>query len=120
MCHLRAPLIANLVVCIDEEKLQSEEGLNPHKTLDVVTGNLVLFPASLMHYTIPFESGEGRITLAFDVVPAMQTAQDLYRHVTSAHNFCPLDIFIISYSNREIFRYWLKSPFMYGGWYYNN
>ena len=63
------PDSGNLVVCIDEEKLQSEEGLNPHKTLDVVTGNLVLFPASLMHYTIPFESGEGRISLAFDVVP---------------------------------------------------
>ena len=54
----------NLVVCIDEEKLQSEKGVNPHRSLDVVTGNLVLFPASLMHYTIPFESTEERITLA--------------------------------------------------------
>jgi hypothetical protein len=28
---------------------------------------MVLFPASLMHYTIPFESEEERIVLAFDV-----------------------------------------------------
>jgi len=26
-----------------------------------------LFPASLMHYTIPFESEEERIVLAFDM-----------------------------------------------------
>ena len=29
---------------------------------------MVLFPASLMHYTIPFESKEDRIVLAFDVI----------------------------------------------------
>ena len=34
----------------------------------VVTGNLVLFPASLTHFTIPFESKEDRIVLAFDVI----------------------------------------------------
>jgi len=32
--------------------------------------SLCLFPASLLHYTIPFESEEKRIVLAFDVVPA--------------------------------------------------
>jgi hypothetical protein len=37
--------------------------------IDVRTGSLVLFPSSLMHYTIPFESDENRIVLAFDVVP---------------------------------------------------
>ena len=37
------------------------------KEIDVVTGSLVLFPASLTHYTIPFESEEERIVLAFDV-----------------------------------------------------
>jgi hypothetical protein len=35
----------------------------------VVTGSLCLFPASLLHYTIPFESEEERVVLAFDVVP---------------------------------------------------
>ena len=59
----------NLVVCIDEETSTIEEERNPHQILDVVTGDLVLFPASLMHYTIPFESDEERIVLAFDVLP---------------------------------------------------
>ena len=39
------------------------------KSIDVVTGSLCLFPASLLHYTIPFESEEERIVLAFDVMP---------------------------------------------------
>jgi len=38
------------------------------KIINVVTGSLVLFPASLTHYTIPFESEEERIVLAFDVI----------------------------------------------------
>jgi len=38
-----------------------------NRTIDVVTGSLVLFPASLTHYTIPFESEEERLVLAFDV-----------------------------------------------------
>ena len=39
------------------------------KNIDIRTGNLCLFPASLHHYTIPFESQEDRIVLAFDVNP---------------------------------------------------
>ena len=35
----------------------------------VVTGSLCLFPASLEHFTIPFDSDENRIVIAFDVVP---------------------------------------------------
>jgi hypothetical protein len=57
----------NLVVCI-EENLMSVTG-NEKESIDVVTGSLCLFPASLLHYTIPFESEEERIVLAFDVVP---------------------------------------------------
>ena len=55
----------NLVVSIDGEKVSE----NLSKSIDVVTGSLVFFPASLMHYTIPFESKENRIVLAFDVIP---------------------------------------------------
>jgi tetratricopeptide (TPR) repeat protein len=58
----------NLVVCIEEEKLIGEDRLQ-EKSINVVTGSLCLFPASLLHYTIPFESKEERIVLAFDVVP---------------------------------------------------
>lgn len=58
----------NLVVCIDHEKDESDREGN-RKSIDVVTGNLCLFPASLLHYTVPFESEEDRIVLAFDVIP---------------------------------------------------
>ena len=60
----------NLVVAIGKDSDTTNSHLNLKKVLDVVTGNMVLFPASLMHYTIPFESEEDRIVLAFDVVPA--------------------------------------------------
>ena len=56
----------NLVVCIDE---QISENDTQKKVMDVVTGSLCLFPSSLYHYTIPFESGEERIVLAFDILP---------------------------------------------------
>ena len=55
----------NLVVCIDENENKNEN----KKSLDVVTGTLCLFPSSLLHYTIPFESEENRIVLAFDMIP---------------------------------------------------
>ena len=58
----------NLVVCIEEKQLEGENG-NEGKSIDVVTGSLCLFPASLLHYTIPFESEEERVVLAFDVIP---------------------------------------------------
>ena len=58
----------NLVVCIDDEVSKLDKNKN-EKSIDVVTGNLCLFPSSLLHYTIPFESDEERIVLAFDVTP---------------------------------------------------
>jgi hypothetical protein len=59
------PEAGNLVVCVDPD-LENE---NQRKIIDVATGGLCLFPASLLHYTIPFASDEERIVLAFDVVP---------------------------------------------------
>jgi len=58
----------NFVVCIEEEYLTGENR-NQEENIDVVTGSMCLFPASLLHYTIPFEAEEERIVLAFDVVP---------------------------------------------------
>ena len=58
----------NLVVCIEKSSLSSNQ-INQEKSVDVTTGSLCLFPASLLHYTIPFESEEDRIVLAFDVIP---------------------------------------------------
>ena len=56
----------NLVVCIND---QISEDKNQKNVMDVVTGSLCLFPSCLYHYTIPFESKEDRIVLAFDVMP---------------------------------------------------
>ena len=57
----------NLVVCIEDDQLAING--NKDESIDVVTGSLCFFPASLLHYTIPFESKERRIVLAFDVIP---------------------------------------------------
>jgi Flp pilus assembly protein TadD len=57
----------NLVVSLGEEEDAIDARINVKKIINVVTGSLVLFPASLTHYTIPFESEEERIVLAFDV-----------------------------------------------------
>ena len=57
----------NLVVALGEENDAIGTRINEKKTIKVVTGSMVLFPASLMHCTIPFESEEERIVLAFDV-----------------------------------------------------
>ena len=58
----------NIVVCLDdtENKLRKTK---QESTINVLTGSLCLFPASLLHYTIPFESQEDRTVLAFDVIP---------------------------------------------------
>lgn len=57
----------NLIVCIDKEKFQSGEAGG--ENIDVFTGAMCLFPSSLLHYTVPFESEDERIVLAFDIVP---------------------------------------------------
>jgi tetratricopeptide (TPR) repeat protein len=57
----------NLVVSLGEETDATDTRINLEKIIDVATGSLVLFPASLTHYTIPFEAEEDRIVLAFDV-----------------------------------------------------
>jgi hypothetical protein len=59
----------NLVVALGKDSDATDPSLNSKKVIDVVTGSMALFPASLMHHTIPFESEEERIVLAFDVVP---------------------------------------------------
>jgi tetratricopeptide (TPR) repeat protein len=64
----------NLVVCTNDEKYEQSDDKNK-QSIDVVTGSLCLFPSSLMHYTIPFESDEERIVLAFDMVPKVMVAE---------------------------------------------
>ena len=57
----------NLVVSLGEENDARGSRINERKIINVVNGSMVLFPASLMHHTIPFQSEEDRIVLAFDV-----------------------------------------------------
>jgi tetratricopeptide (TPR) repeat protein len=59
----------NLVLCIDDPKYRKVESSDSKKIVELKKGSLCLFPSSLIHYTIPFESTEERIVLAFDVVP---------------------------------------------------
>ncbi len=57
----------NLVVSLGQEEDVRCGRINVKNTINVVTGSIVLFPGSLTHYTIPFESEDDRIVLAFDV-----------------------------------------------------
>lgn len=43
----------------------------PSQIVDQQVGDLVLFPSSLFHRTIPFHSDEERICVAFDIKPAL-------------------------------------------------
>ena len=61
----------NLVVSMGEESDVKDVSENPTTVINVNTGDLVLFPASLTHSTIPFEAEEERIVLAFDVIPKL-------------------------------------------------
>ena len=58
----------NLVVCVNDDLTKVNNKPNLKKIINVDTGSLCLFPASLYHSTIPFESEEERIVLAFDVI----------------------------------------------------
>ena len=64
------PKSGNLVICCDDHKLPLNQGENTEKIIQVKTGDLCLFPSSLLHYTIPFKSKGQRIVLAFDLVPS--------------------------------------------------
>ena len=57
----------NIAFCIEEQEFLSAGKKSPEKIVDISTGSMCLFPASLLHYTIPFDSDEERIVLAFDV-----------------------------------------------------
>ena len=57
----------NLVLWLDDQELGFEG--NKGKIVNIATGPLCLFPSSLMHYSIPFESATDRLVLAFDLVP---------------------------------------------------
>lgn len=59
----------NIAFSIEEEQFLTAGQKSPEKIVDVSTGSMCLFPSSLLHYTIPFDSEEERIVFAFDVQP---------------------------------------------------
>ena len=61
----------NLIVSLSDKQNvdDDDETKKNSEIINVKTGSFCLFPASLYHYTIPFNTNEDRIVLAFDVVP---------------------------------------------------
>ena len=56
--------------CLDGANFPKIEKLsNEKKIIDIKKGDMVSFPSSLFHSTIPFSSNEDRVTLAFDIIP---------------------------------------------------
>jgi predicted 2-oxoglutarate/Fe(II)-dependent dioxygenase YbiX len=46
----------------------------PSQIVDQAVGDLVLFPSSLFHRTIPFRSDQERVCVAFDIKPRAAVA----------------------------------------------
>ena len=59
----------NLVFSLDGEYLPGDGKIFPSKEININTGDIVLFPSSIFHHTLPFDSEENRITFAFDIYP---------------------------------------------------
>lgn len=49
--------------------------LTPRRVLQPVPGRLVVFPSYMWHGTVPFEDAEPRLTIAFDMQPAVHSGR---------------------------------------------
>ncbi len=59
----------NIVFDLHGAEYPKENQKYPSKELQIDKGDMVLFPSSIFHHTIPLTSNENRITLAFDLKP---------------------------------------------------
>ena len=59
----------NIVFDLDGGSYPKNGKTFSHKEFNIEKGDIVLFPSSIFHKTVPFESQEHRVTLAFDVKP---------------------------------------------------
>ena len=59
----------NIKFSYHNDAYPKDGNLFPEKILDLKTGDIVLFPSSLFHSTIPIQSDEERVVLAFDIMP---------------------------------------------------
>lgn len=65
-----APDAGNIEFSTNGDKYPSQHDDWPRQVLDVKVGDYAFFPSSLFHRTIPFDSAEERICIAFDLKPA--------------------------------------------------
>lgn len=63
------PPNGNIAIAVNDSYFPLDNEDVEEMNIDVFTGSMCLFPASLVHCTIPFSSNEDRIVLAFDVIP---------------------------------------------------
>ncbi len=59
----------NIKFSYHNDAYPKDGNLFPEKILNLKTGDIVLFPSSLFHSTIPIQSDEERVVLAFDIMP---------------------------------------------------
>ena len=59
----------NIAVSLHGANYPKDNKDYPGKVVEINKRDLCMFPSSLFHYTIPFESEEERISFAFDVMP---------------------------------------------------
>ena len=59
----------NIVFSLNGGDYPTGSKIFPERELDIKTGDIVLFPSSIFHRTLPFDSDENRVTLAFDIKP---------------------------------------------------
>ena len=59
----------NIIFDLNGANYPTELKFFPSKEFNIEKGDIVLFPSSVFHKTVPFESEENRITLAFDIKP---------------------------------------------------
>lgn len=59
----------NIIFDLDGGGLPTDGKIFPSRELNIVEGEIVLFPSSTFHKTVPWNAAESRVTLAFDVKP---------------------------------------------------
>ena len=65
----KKPNEGDIVFSLNGDTYPTDGKFYPEKVVGLETGDMVLFPSSIFHSTIPFSGNESRITLAFDIIP---------------------------------------------------
>lgn len=69
LCKPRGSSEGNIIFDLDGGDYPTDGRDFPSTELNIEEGDIVLFPSSIFHKTVPFNSTERRVTLAFDVKP---------------------------------------------------